>query len=458
MKNKLLLSLCTAGLLCLPSFANDVQVQQQDITEQNKYVEETQSIDIDDEIEEQIQDYADNQNFQFGLDGRTGKHFIYSIESVASKPTDPDFVKSLSVTYEKAFFAAQQEFVMDVFGKVVSQKETKLFADNSTNAREFDSDKVDNKGIMAKMGRVFDKAFSLAEKTLDNALIDLGVDAADIEKLNKKEKKTLFKNEFIATSMKEAFGSVSGFIPIKSFVGKDSSGQYAVGVIAMRTEKTSQVAKDISMQRESMIEGRGKDLRDIVPTDKKALLNEMGVRLVFDLNGSPALISYGQWGFNSKGLSAYMKSQAKKNAKSMAQDIADSMVSDFVNGNLQVNTSSEHGEIIEQVLEREGSDGMVVDKTIKTIVDTVNQSAKLKSSMKLAGFSTIRRWSTTNEHGHYVAGVVRKWTFSGLAAAKSVQQNRAPKKERTRQRESSERSNYSRSVNESNEYNTVNDF
>ncbi|HIP37269.1 MAG TPA: hypothetical protein EYG85_10490 [Crocinitomix sp.] len=436
-------------------FAKEVKIKQKDVVEINNYTKKVSLTDIDDLIEDSIQKYSKNNNFEFGIDEKRGKHFIYALETVSLKPMDPDFVKSLSVAYEKAFLSAQEQFVMDTFGKIISEKETELFSDNSTNAKEFESDKVTNKGIMAKIGRVFDKTLSLAEKQLDNALVELGVDDSDIEKLNKSEKKILYKNKFISKSMKEAYGRVSGFIPIKTFVGKDESGQYGVGVIAMRSDKTSQIAKDISMQRETLIEGRGKEIKDIVPSDKKVLLNEFGLRLVFDATGKPALISYAQWGFNATGLDSYMKSQAKKNAKSMAQDMADSMIADFVNGNLQVSSESEHGEIIQRVLEKNGGvDGMVSDKIIKNIIDKTSKNAKLKSSMKLAGVSTVRRWSTTNEHGLYVAGVVRKWTFGGLNAAKSVQSGKRMSKVKKQQ----DKQNYSRSVNESSEYNTVNDF
>jgi len=443
------------GILNTLIFAKEAKIGQKDVREINSYVEKTTVADIDDQIEDSIQEYAENHNFEFGIDEKRGKHFIYAIETVAQKPMDPDFVKSLSVAYEKAFFAAQEQFVMDIFGKVISQKESELFSNSSTNAKEFDSDKTTNKGIMAKIGRVFDKSLSLAEKSLDNALMELGVNSSEIEKLNTKEKKTLFKNKFVSNSMKEAYGRVSGFIPIKTFVGKDETGQYAVGVIAMRSDKTSQIAKDISRQRETLVEGKGRSIKDIVPTDKKKLLNEFGLRLVFDATGKPALISYAQWGFNATGLDSYMKSQAKKNAKNMAQDMADSMIADFVNGNLQVSSSTKHGEIIERVLERTGgADGLVTDKTIKNIIDETTKNAKLQSSMKLAGVSTVRRWSTINEHGLYVAGVVRKWTFGGLNAAKSVQTGRGMKKVKKTDKKSS----YSRSVNGSSEYNTVNDF
>ena len=455
MKKYFIIKVLLISVLATLSLAEDVKIEQKDVVEINNYIEEVNPADIDDQIEDSIQEYSERSNFEFGIDEKRGKHFIYAIETVALKPMDPDFVKSLAVAYEKAFFAAQEQFVMDTFGEIVSQKETELFSDNSTNAKEFDSDKVSNKGLMAKIGRVFDKTLDLAEKQLDNALVELGVDDSDIEKLNKSEKKVLFKNKFVAKSMKEAYGRVSGFIPIKTFVGKDESGQYAVGVIAMRSDKTSQIAKDISMQRETMIEGRGKSIKDIVPSDKKLLLNEFGLRLVFDAEGKPALISYAQWGFNATGLDSYMKSQAKKNAKSMAQDMADSMIADFVNGNLQVSSESEHGEVIERVLERNGGkDGMVSDKVVKNIIDKTSKNAKLKSSMKLAGVSTVRRWSTTNEHGLYVAGVVRKWTFGGLNAAKSVQSGKGMRKAKKQH----ENKNYSRSVKESTEYNTVNDF
>jgi len=455
MNKKILLSILTFSMLSLTSYANEVKlIDQKDINTINNYAKTT--IDIDDEIENQIQQYASKNQFEFGLDSKSGKYFIYSLQPVALKPTDPDFVKSLSVAYEKAFFNAQQRFVMDIFGRMISQKESSLYANNSTNAKQFENKKINNDTILDKLTRVVDKSLTLTEKKLDSELENYGVDPKQIEKLTPTQKKTLFKNKFIAKTMKKAYGSVAGFVPIKSFVGKDKTGQYVVGVIAMRSPKTSQVAKDISMQRKSMIKGKGKPLEEIIPSDTKQLLNEFGLRLVFDDTNQPALIAYGQWGFNSKGLDSYMKMQAKENSKSMAKEMADAMISDFVNGNLQTVSSKQHGEIIEKTIEKQGDPQNInIEKTIKNIIDKINQQSKLRSSMDLAGFSTVRRWSTTNEYGHYVSGVIRKWTFKGNDIAKSIINDKPYTQEEST---SNSTSSTTRTVEQSAEYNTVNDF
>ncbi len=455
MYKKIVLFGCIVSMTTLLSFAANVKIDQKDIDQINKYEQYKNNEGIDDAIEAQIEAYADKMGFEFGVDEKTSKYFIYSVVPVAQKPTDPDFIKSLSIAYEKAFFAAQQEFIMDVFGRMVSQKESELFSDNSTNNREFASDKmVTKKGTLAKIGRIFNKVLSLTEKKLDKALIKLGVSPSELQSMSEKEKKTLFRNKFIASTMKEAYGYVSGFVPIKTFVGRDKSGQYAVGVIAMRSPKTSQVAKDIAMQRESNITGHGKPIREFVPTDKKALLSEMGIRLVFDESGRPAIISYGIWGFNGKGLDSYMKAEAKKNAKSMAKDMADSMIADFVNGYMSIKSQKQHGEIISKTIERESpKNAPTVEKCVKNIIDKINKQATIRSSMNMAGTSTVRKWSTLDENNLNVVGVVRKWTFGGLSAAKSVIYNKNKKTYSKNKKKT-----YTKTIKQSSEYNTVNDF
>lgn len=461
-KKPLLLALIF-GSLSMPVFAAEVEIEQKvtikqkDMQEMNNYVEE-ENEDIYESIEEQIDAYISKMKKRAKRSNSGKKTFISYLEPVALKPTHPDFVKSLSTAYDKAFFTAQQEFVMDVFGEIVSEKEKTLFSNTSTDAKVFDSDKETSKGTFAKIGRLFEKTLSLAEKKLDDALVGLGVDPADIANATVTEKQTLMRDAFVSETMEQATGRVAGFVPIKTFVGKDKEGQYFVGVVGMRSVKTEAVAQSIATKREPMMNGRGKAIEDIVPEDKQQLLNEMGVRLVFDETGRPALISYGQWGFNSRGLDSHMKSRAKNNAKKMALSKADAMVSDFVNGAMVVKSKKESGEIITQAVEREGGrNGMVSEQTLVNIVDKINEEAKLKSKLDKAGFETVKKWSAKNEHGHTVVGVVRKWTFEGLSSAQDIINNKVAKN-RGYKRAEEESISMSAGVNESIEYDTVNDF
>jgi hypothetical protein len=418
----------------------------------NKYVHH--EVDIDDQIDQQIQQYAQENNFNYGFDEKTSKYFIYSIQPVIQKPTDPDFIKSLITAYEKAYFNAQKNYIMDIFGKMLSQKESSLYADNSTNAKSFNNPKTKSDTILNKINRVVDKTLTLTEKKLDKELETYGIDNEEFKNLTPSKKKTLYKNKYISKTIKQAFGSVVGFVPLKSFIGNDKKGQFVVGVVAMKSPKTAQVAKDISLKRKSLINGKGKPLSQIIPKDTKYLLNEIGLRLVFDQTNQPALISYGQWGFNSKGLSSYMKIQAKENAKSIAKDIADAMISDFINGNLITSSTKEHGEIIENIIQKNSTpDDMIIEKTVKNIIEKINEKSKLKSSMNLAGISTLKRWSTINKYGHYVSGVIRVWTYNGLDTADAIINNKPLSK-----KDSQKNINTTQSIQKSIDYNTINDF
>jgi hypothetical protein len=419
----------------------------------NKYVKT--EIDIDELVDQQIQEYAQKNNFNYGFDEKTSKYFIYAIQPVTQKPTDPDFVKSLITAYEKAYFNAQKNFIMDIFGKMLSQKESSLYIDNSTNARSFDTEKNTPNTFISKINRVVDKTLTLTEKKLDKELETYGINNNEFKNLSESEKKTLYKNKYISKTIKRAFGSVKGFVPLKSFVVNNKEGQFVVGIVAMRSPKTSQVAKDISLKRKSFIEGKGQPLSEIIPKDPKKLLNEIGLRLVFDQTNQPALISYGQWGFNSKGLSSYMRIQAKENSKSIAKDIADAMISDFLNGNMLTSSTKEHGEIIENIIKKQSNpDNMIIDQTINNIIEKINEKTKLRSSMNLSGISTIKRWSTKNKFGHYVSGVIRVWRYSGLDIANSIINNKPLSKKHFKENTTTT----SQTIQNSIEYNTINDF
>lgn len=96
--------------------------------------------------------------------------------------------------------------------------------------------------------------------------------------------------------MTNAIGSMSGLVPVQTIVTQ-RRGEYDVGVVAVISNKTRQLAKDMALARQSAIKGKGKAISEYLPKDTKGFLNEYGIRLVYDENGAPIILSYGNWGY-----------------------------------------------------------------------------------------------------------------------------------------------------------------
>lgn len=146
-----------------------------------------------------------------------------------------------------------------------------------------------------KVDQILNKLTQLAGAQLDKALKDLGIDA---NSLIEERKKTLLKQEFLNKTMTNAVGSMSGLIPVQTIVTQ-RRGEYDVGVIAVISNKTRQLAKDMALARQNTIKGKGKAISEYLPKDTKGFLNEYGIRLVYDENGVPIILSYGNWGYEA---------------------------------------------------------------------------------------------------------------------------------------------------------------
>lgn len=225
-------SLVMASLLYAQG-SQPVEITQQDINTQNEMSDASTKDITPKSIEDFFEEFADNFGIEYGIT-KDGKTFYTGKSTVAVNDTDPQFAQALQNAYQKAMLNLQSEFIRDVFGRIATSRIQNYEADNSTNAKEFDElpkgDKVD---------QILNKLTQLAGAQLDKALKDLGIDT---NSLSEDRKKTLLKQEFLNKTMTNAIGSMSGLVPVQTIVTQ-RRGEYDVGVIAVISNKTRQLAK-----------------------------------------------------------------------------------------------------------------------------------------------------------------------------------------------------------------------
>ena len=406
-------------LFITPALANQ-SIGQKDIEEQNKMVQP-----VVPSASDKIDDWADRFLERMGIDSFgevNGKYFYYAQEAVSVPATDPQFGNALVNTYDKAFFDIMEQYAMDMYGRTAVEQIRSFFADNSTNAAHIELPKNYTKGFWGKILTILDKNLEVIDKTLDKKLIELGVDPRELKRMSPKAKKDLFKDKFLKNIITRASGDISGIFTVQSAWASDKNGNYVVGVIAVVSPKTKQIAKDIRYQRKSLIKGRGRDIKSLIPKKPEALARTLGTRLAYDLDGSPAIISYG---INSyiPNKDHYMNIRLKQNAMEGAIANADAQIAMLVNGYLSTKTSRKTGEEIKKYVERElKPDSETIEKTIKNIIDITNKEARASASMRLQGVSTVKRWRYTLPTGQKMVGAVRVWRYATLQNVKKFKE------------------------------------
>ncbi len=460
MTKKLFLSLCTATLLSMPIFANetstDVKISQKDVQELNK-LSDANAIEVS--ASDTIDDWADKALEHFGLSEfgeHNGKFFVYAQQSVILKPTDPQFGDALINAYDKAMMKLQEKYVMLRFGKTTVDKIRSFYSNNSTDAKEIKLPSPQNPGFLDKVMLVLDKQLDLIGAKIDNQLVEMGVDRESLQNMTPTMKKDLFRDKFVKNTIRKAQGSIAGLVTIQTSLANDSKGTSTIGVIAVASPKTIQIAKDISLQRKSIITGKGRDIKTIIPNSPEKFLGTFGTRLAYDLDGSPIILSYGMASYIPNSGDDYINDELKSDARSAAISNADAQLAELINGRMNVNEQRKVGEETRRYVEREmRPNSETIEKTIKNIIKITDKVVKSKASAKLQGISTVKKWRYTTKDHHKYVGVVRVWKYSTLEAINNFNNiQKAPVIKKQIQKAN----NYQSHIQASEPVNDINDF
>ncbi|MBF7043410.1 DUF6844 domain-containing protein [Campylobacter volucris] len=402
------------GSLALASFlyaqaTPQVEITQEDIKTQNEMSDASTKDITPKSLDDFFEEFADNFDIEYGVT-KDGKTFYVGKSVVALNDNDPQFAQALQNAYQKAMLNLQTEFIKDAFGRIAVNKIQNYEADNSTNAKEFEE--LPKGSIMSQ---IFDKLAQLSGAKLDKALKDLGI---NVEGLTEERKKTLLKEEFLNKTITSAVGSMSGLIPVQTIVTQ-RRGQYDIGVIAVVSKKTRQLAKDMSLERKSNITGKGKNISEYLPKEEKGFLNEYGIRLVYDEKGSPVILSYGNWGYIADANNAKKTNILEDRAKDTAATMADAAIVEFINTNLSLKdektTGESYEEIIKQSLNINDNTTQEQIQDFTNIIEKINTKVKANSSGKIKGIRTLKKWSYKSENGIEHVGVVRFYSYDNVA-------------------------------------------
>ena len=164
---------------------------------------------------------------------------------------------------------------------------------------------------------------------------------------------------------------------------------------------------------------RGLTVQEALPTDAE-LISQFGVRMFFDKNGVPALLSFGQWGSAYTGTDEDMAEDAMEHAVKQARNVADDQLTMFINSTITLHQESERGRTRENAVVFDAN-GVPTEQTVKGIIDTNLEQARQKGSDTMIGRSTVcEKVLVHPTSGQKVAICVRMWSFGQYDAMKRI--------------------------------------
>ena len=384
-----------------------------DSAETSTAAEETTSgsdYDAEEMVERLIEEWYEGPKGR-GFRERGDLNVVHGTALTALNANDKRWPKARTLAFQVAFTQAMGEYVNSVRQRV-SVKQTRDYF--SEDVPESELRYQEGEAPDSYVGRIVGKIAALSEHVLDQKLAESGMDRDELRSLTPTQKKTTLSDRISRNTLIEAVGSAAGLVPVKTFESVDTEGNSAVGVVAVFSERVRQIANQISkgeVIRPDPHRARNSIESQIFEYGKDELPNEFGARVLWDEQGYPAIVSFGQWGWSPSGLSKRKRSQSRKFARKQAGNDARSNLTVFVNASASFTEESNVGTSIEEGfnLPRGGVPEEIEDAEV---MDMLVQRARIDARVDLTGYTTAREWKARHPllEEHEIVGVVAYWS------------------------------------------------
>ncbi len=361
---------------------------------------------------------------------------FFAGSSTVTNPNGANLGQQIAVAFDRAMIDMQAAYIMQTFGRIITDVTRERLNDESTNRDKIDAaelPKTCQNGGGDRIAMLFEKTLQVADKTLDNKLIEQGVPADQVQRITVEQKKVIYKNNLIRDIARRAIHSMEGLVPVQTriFTEKGTNGtRLTVGVFAAQTQKTRQFALDIARKVPTVVTGEPQKLADILPKDNTGFMGELGLRFTYDGKGRPMLISHGRTSITiTPDMSPGEEGEKESIAKELAKSLAEASISEFINTSVVVNSNTSQGEFAEKLVTQATnlincspkSDDPKLQK-ISEVISVYSASIKTRSSGSLQGTSTVRTWVLKDEKGGgRQVGSVVTWTYSQLENVKKIE-------------------------------------
>lgn len=330
--------------------------------------------------------------------------YVSGIAQLSFDPTDSNYGDSLQLKYIEAVANAQASFITSINQEIQDQMVSKVVSNQGTDSYNMDSEKPEE-GTQAATQAKID---ALNDAEVDQKLREKGLNPDDFQ--SPKEKRKLLGQATLTTeTMTKAFGDLAGLIPAKTFF-EQKDGKGAIGVVLMYSPKIRTLFEAIKRGETPMIVGKGgKSPRDLfVNKSGYDLFPEFGIRLGFDKDNAPYILTYGQGTYTGPQIPGQSgANMAYQQAGLMAKrNIAQAMA-----GTMNTSTTMRMAQEAAVDLVKNERNGKISQKTTNEISKQLRVNMETSAKANIKGLTQVKRWSykipgTSNK----VYGVVYQWT------------------------------------------------
>lgn len=337
-------------------------------------------------------------------------------------------VKSDNYKWIDARSMAYTEALIDAYTKIALEQST---TNQNIILKELIDDQTplgpDELKTKSKLEALWNKAVAFTGGKLDEKLEELGINPEQYNVANDEKKKTLLKSAITQKSIAKALADTSGMLPLQTFEGTDGKGNYAVRVAVSKSPKRIALVKSM-LHNGSNIPANpnkksSKTIEEQVVVSSDILFNQFGTRLLYDKEGFPVLVSFGQAGVINSGSEA-MKAVKFESARNLAKTNARAALTNLLKSSTvfksvvqQVSSAATDMKLIA------GNEGITEEmiENVDYINSTYNTSKTTSQITNFAGIRELYNWNYIHPQlGHEVVGTILMWSPKTAAHSKRI--------------------------------------
>ena len=238
-----------------------------------------------DKLKESVQAKLLKQGKQ--LDVINSDNSIYKIgfASTSVSSNKPGFITSRNVAFASAELQAKMSIIQMKKEAFTSGRKFSSFENYGTGGQDPDA---------IKKASYLDKLKEVADKSLDRALQELGVDDSEIAKLNAGQKEKMYNNAYTSLASSYVAEMLKGVTIVKIVEGEIGSGDYQVAVCIKYSPEQQAEAHNQQALGASKEVFNSKTLEKLRNLEPEKLISKLGAQIFKDENGNRFLVGFGQ--------------------------------------------------------------------------------------------------------------------------------------------------------------------
>ncbi len=357
------------------------------ITSEDMTIDNSQIVELpSDKLTSAVQSILSKKGKGLFTVNTDGSIYAIGTASTGIPSNKTGFINSRNVAYSKAEMRAKME-ILKLAGEVVTNERNSTLIANSKSGDDPDAN---------SKATILEKAASVVGKSLDKALIELGMSDAEVAGMNGSDKQKAYNESFYSYVSSYVASMIKGISVVKIVEGEVGSNDYEISVCVKYSPENQSLAsnaEDLGADKSTLNSSTVQNIK-VLSSDK--LISKLGAQFFKDENGNRFVLGFGQSPVRkTKSRQSNFVNIARKKARLKAVDNIKNLLADDMVG-------KEISENVEKITEyQDGEEGIYTEDNYSELIKSKRSSVKM-NTLKIKDWDGVHPVSNTRVIGTIV--------------------------------------------------------